>query len=127
MADFLTDEWFAAMDAALSTIGADIAPSASVRGSSGNFTVAQRVGDGDGAVVAVLEVENGAARFLRAERLPDDVSVAVLISERDAAGLNAGTLDVATALAEGRIKVRGDLSVLVAAQDLLARALHAVA
>ena len=43
-------------------------------------------------------------------------------SYADAADLSRGTLSPAEALAAGRVRVRGDLSVLVAAQQALAAA-----
>jgi putative sterol carrier protein len=45
--------------------------------------------------------------------------VTILISYDDAVAMSKGELAVAEALNAGRIRVRGDLSVLVAAQQML--------
>ena len=88
-------------------------------------------------VQTVLVVEDGRASLLLGsasgsggdEGEPD---VTVVLSYGDAAALSRGELDPINMLAAGRVRIRGDLSVLVAGQALLAAAaarlagLHAV-
>ncbi|MGC8463202.1 MAG: SCP2 sterol-binding domain-containing protein [Acidimicrobiales bacterium] len=129
MPRFLTPEWVAAFDAALAgatlpRLGAE----AGLTAAGGRFTVREEVRGGpDGDVVVTLRAEDGALRASWSR--PDEPAgdgpspdVTVILSYQDARDLAAGTLTPATALAEGRIKVRGDLSVLVAGQALLAAA-----
>lgn len=133
MPRFLTPEWVAAFDAALAR--AELPPLADEAGltaSSGRFTVREEVRGGpDGDVVVTLRADDGTLRASWSrpgepagdEPGPD---VTVVLAYDDARDLVSGTLSPATALAEGRIKVRGDLSVLVASQALLAAAQPAV-
>jgi hypothetical protein len=51
-----------------------------------------------------------------------EADVSVVLSYDDAVSLSLGTLDAVDALGAGRVQVRGDLSVLVAGQALLAAA-----
>ncbi len=79
-------------------------------------------GGPEGTVRVVLSVREGR---LTLERDPgDDPAPEVTVSLRydDAAALVRGELDPAGLLAAGRVKVRGDLSVLVSGQSLLAAA-----
>ena len=59
------------------------------------------------------------ARRRRTARAAD---VTIALDYTDAAALATGTLSPAEALTAGRIRVRGDLSVLAAGQELLAAA-----
>jgi len=52
----------------------------------------------------------------------DPVTATIHLAYADAAALSRSELDPARALAEGRVKVRGDLALLIAAQGLLAQA-----
>jgi putative sterol carrier protein len=130
---FLTPEWVAAFDAALAR--AELPPldeDAGITASSGRFTVREEVRGGpDGDVVVTLQADDGTLRawWSRPGEPAGDgpgPDVTVVLAYDDARDLVSGTLSPATALAEGRIKVRGDLSVLVASQALLAAAQPAV-
>ena len=52
----------------------------------------------------------------------DRADVTITVSYEDAASMSRGDLAPAEALNAGRIRVRGDLAVLVAAQEILAAA-----
>ncbi len=52
----------------------------------------------------------------------DEVDVTIALGYTDAVALSRGELSPAEALTGGRIRVRGDLSVLVAGQELLTTA-----
>jgi hypothetical protein len=128
---FLSPEWAAAFDAALDGVtlpgpGDD----AGLAAADGRYTVVQEVRGGpDGDVTLVLVVDAGALHLSvepgigHEEPLGD---VAISLSYQDAAGLARGELEAAAALTGGRIRVRGDLSVLVASQAVLAAARQAV-
>lgn len=130
MPRFLSPEWAEAFDAALDGVtvpgpGHD----AGLAAADGRFTVVQEVSGGpDGDVTVVLDVADGSLHVrLEAAGGPGSGDrtrgdVAVSLSYPDAASLARGELAVAEALTGGRIKVRGDLSVLVAAQQMLAAA-----
>jgi hypothetical protein len=74
--------------------------------------------DAEGALAVSLRVEGGAAR-LEAGRAAD-AQVAVVLPYEVAEQLAEGRAEVAQALLEGRVKVRGDLGVLLAGQQILA-------
>lgn len=137
MPRFLTPEWVAAFNEAVAglDVGAvDTGPSLAV--DSGSFRVAQVVRGGPGGELAVtlavaggrlrLELGPGSGSAREADprsgtqpALPD---VVMSLSYEDAAAMSSGRLDPAAAVAEGRVRVRGDLALLVAAQSLLAAA-----
>ena len=132
MARFLTPSWAEQFNAALE--GAEVAgpgPDAGLAAADGNFTVVQEVrGTPDGDVRVVLRVADGALR-LQLHRLAADGAdhadgsegnhpeVTIVVSYDDAVAMSKGELTPAEALNAGRIRVRGDLSVLVAAQQML--------
>ncbi|HUC04061.1 MAG TPA: SCP2 sterol-binding domain-containing protein [Acidimicrobiales bacterium] len=132
MARYLSPEWIEAFDAALSGLDLSDAVAAAAAGSIvaglGSFSVAQivtgvpaEVASG-GNVRTVLRVGDGRASF-RAdpeEHVPADVTI--VLSYPDARALAQGRLEPADALARGRVRVRGDLAVLVAGQEVLASA-----
>lgn len=126
MPRFLTPEWVAAVNAALDGVTLpEPGPEAGLAAADGRFTVAQEVRDTpDGDVRLVLRAAEGAIalelRPLDASEVPAEVTIA--LGYEDAAALSAGRLSPAEALTAGRIRVRGDLSVLAAGQDLLAAA-----
>lgn len=64
-----------------------------------------------------LTCSNGVASIDRGDHLAADAVVA--LSYRDAESLAAGTLDAATALRDGRFKLRGDANALVAMVNAL--------
>ena len=51
--------------------------------------------------------------------VPAPADVTIALSYEDAAAMSKGELTPADALGSGRVRVRGDLSVLVAAQQML--------
>jgi putative sterol carrier protein len=125
---FLSPEWAEAFDAALHGVtvpgpGED----AGLAAVGGAFTVVQEVrGTPDGDLTVVLRVESGSLHLSLQPGVggTDAVrgDVAISLSYEDAASLSKGELVAADALTEGRIRVRGDLSVLVASQQMLASA-----
>lgn len=129
MARFLSAEWVAATNRALE--GADEAIAAtgstSLAAAGGRFRVSQLVAlgpdSGDGSVRTTLVVEGGRV-WLELDEQPGDQpepppDVEVILSYDDAAALARGDLRPADALRTGRIRVRGDLSVLMAGQAIL--------
>lgn len=125
MPRFYSEEWVTAFNQAVA--GLDVEPEppgVSLVADGGSFRVAQLVHGGpDGELVVALEVASGR---LRMELAPttDDVRADVVVSldYADAAAMARGQLEPASAVAEGRVRVRGDLAVLVAGQALLGRA-----
>jgi hypothetical protein len=124
---FLTPEWVTGFNGALE--GAVLpppGPDAGLAAADGRFVVAEEVrGTPDGDVRLVLRAADGT---LSLEVGPlsagadTDADVTVVLDYEDAAALAAGTLSPAEALTGGRIRVRGDLSVLAAGQELLSAA-----
>lgn len=90
--------------------------------SSGSFAMRQVVHGGpDGECRTVLRVHDGKLSMEVEEpgaELAADITVS--LSWDDARALSAGRFAAAEAIAGGRVKVRGDLSVLGAAQGVLA-------
>ncbi len=130
MPRFLTAEWVGSFNAALDGVvlpgpGAD----AGLAAADGNFTVAQEVRGGpDGDVRLVLSVADGHLVLdLGPLGDPDPVDepvgppadVTIALGYDDAVALSTGVLSSAEALNAGRIRVRGDLSVLAAGQEQL--------
>ena len=121
-------EWVAAFNAAVADLdvsSVDAGPSLAV--TDGGFRVAQVVHDGPGAseIRVVLALADGRlAMGLEPTDGPtnDPVNVTLSLSYEDAAALSRGEVDPAALVGTGRVRVRGDLSVLVAGQALLAAA-----
>ena len=131
MSRFLSPEWVAALNAALDGVVVDgPGPEAGLAAVGGRFTVAQEVRETpEGDLRLRLLVEHGSLRFVlsglvddtqvgaeTADKAPD---VTVALSYEDAAAMSKGELAPADALNAGKIRVRGDLSVLVASQSML--------
>jgi len=120
---FLTDAWVAGFNAALK--GAELpppGPHAGLAAADGRFTVAEEVrGTPDGDVRLLLEADVGTLTLVLGsmDRSDEPVDVTISLDYDDAIALSTGDLSAAAALTLGRIKVRGDLSVLAAAQELL--------
>jgi hypothetical protein len=138
---FLTPEWVDAFNEAVADLEvAAVDTGASLAADGGSFRVAQVVRGGPaGELVVTLVAAGGRLRLelgpgsgsgsgsdQRAEPQPGPSApqpdVVVSLSYEDAAAMSSGRLDPAAAVAEGRVRVRGDLALLVAAQSLLASA-----
>jgi SCP-2 sterol transfer family protein len=127
-------EWVAAFNAAVADLdvsSVDAGPSLAV--TDGGFRVAQVVHDVPGAqetretgeIRVVLALADGrlAMGLEPADGPTDDpVNVTLSLSYEDAAALSRGEVEPAALIGTGRVRVRGDLSVLVAGQALLAAA-----
>ncbi len=128
MARFLSEEWIGAFNAALAGVDLDGAGSGSVRASSGRFRVEEVVHgvpgrpEAAGPLRLLLAVEDASAVLALAEPDTPPADVVISLPYDDAAALSRGELDPTEALAAGRVRVRGDLSVLVAGQAVLAAA-----
>jgi hypothetical protein len=134
VARFLSPAWAEEFNAALQGVkvpGPD--PDAGLGASGGTFTMVQEVHDTpDGDVRLMLRVDQGSLHLhLELQNGDDGVSggrprsdpvltdVTIVLSYEDAAAMSKGELAPAEALNTGRIRVRGDLSVLVSAQSML--------
>ncbi len=127
MPRFLTAEWVAGFNSALEGVVLPApGPDAGLAASDGRFVVAEEVrGTPDGDVRLVLRTADGALSLEVGPLTADTgaaADVTIALDYRDAAALSAGTLSPAEALTGGRIRVRGDLSVLTAGQELLSAA-----
>ena len=126
MPRFLSAEWIDAFDEALEDVVLpEPSADAGLAASSGRFAVAQHVQGGpEGDVTVLLTVDAGSLRVARVdgddpEPRPD---VTIVLSYEDAVALSTGELPAAEAIRAGRIKVRGDLSVLAAGQAMMVAA-----
>ena len=124
MPRFLTPEWVGSFNGALGgVVLPGPGPDAGLSAADGNFTVAQEVRGGpDGDVRLLLSVADGHL-VLDLGNLDDpvehDADVTIALGYDDAVALSTGVLSSAEALNAGRIRVRGDLSVLAAGQEQL--------
>jgi hypothetical protein len=130
---YLSPEWVQAFNAALSELDLTEAVAAagrdSVTAGLGTFAVAQLVTDAPGVpgspggmVRTVLTVADGRVTLASD---PDDAlpsNVTIVLGYEDALAMARGELEPADALAAGRVRVRGELAVLVAGQAVLAAA-----
>jgi hypothetical protein len=131
MPAYLSPEWVHAFNDALSGLDLTDAIAAAGAGSftvaQGNFRVAQVVTDApagvrpssEADVWTVLAVGDGRITFETDPVGTIDADVTVVLTYRDAVAIARGTLSPADALAAGRVRVRGELSVLVAGQSIL--------
>ena len=149
MARYLSPEWVRSFDEMLSALdlSAAVADAAdtSLAAADGEFSVAQVVTDapadlgGAGAadtadtagaddqpvfttVRTVLTVSNGRCRLVLDPEGSLETDVTLIVEYADAWAMALGELEPADALADGRVRVRGDLAALVAAQAVLAAA-----
>jgi hypothetical protein len=133
MPPYLSPDWVASFDAALSALDLTDAVAAAGAGSlaaaDGRFSVVQVVTGvpedvqaAGGDVHLVLTVADGRARL----GLDPDGTVGgtatIVLGYAEALAMARGELDPADALAAGRVRVRGDLAALVAGQEVLAEA-----
>ena len=94
-------------------------PEAGLAVRDGRFTMGQVVTGGpDGDVRATLRVVDGRVTMTDGEA--SDAAVTIRLTWDDAVAMAAGELAPADAIAAGRVRVRGDLSVLAEAQAVLA-------
>ena len=127
MPRFLTEAWVSGFNAALEGVELPLpGPHAGLAAADGHFTVAEEVeGTPDGDVRLLLQADAGALTLTLTsapgtmDRTTEPVDVTISLGYDDAVALSTGDLSAASALTLGRIKVRGDLSVLAAAQELL--------
>ena len=126
MPRYLSPEWVESFDAALSALDLTEAVAAAGTGSllaaDGAFTVAQVVDGGpQDTVRTVLTIAEGHAHLaLDPDGAASEVAdVTMLLGYEDALAMAQGALEPADALAAGRVRVRGDLAALVAAQSVL--------
>jgi len=134
VARFLSPAWADDFNAALGGVAVPgPGPDAGLAAADGRFTMVEEVrGSPEGDVRLILEVDDGAlhldleplggpepagAGTDRPGHAPADVTIA--LSYEDAVAMSKGELTPADALGSGRVRVRGDLSVLVAAQQML--------
>ena len=128
MARYLSPEWVQSFDAALGALDLHDAIAAAGSGSlaaaDGTFSIVQVVtgAPGGGDHRLVLAVGDGRAHLSLDPDGTASGSATIVLGYEDALALAHGRLDPADALAEGRVRVRGDLSALVAGQDVLAAA-----
>lgn len=114
-----SEEWIAAFNGAVATLDPDPAVS---------FRMRQVVNGGpDGTVRIIFSAHEGHLVLERETGHPQtddlpDVQVTVSLDYDEALALARGEADPARLLAAGKVKVRGDLSVLVRGQALLAAA-----
>ncbi len=140
MPPYLSPEWVQAFNDALSGLDLSDAVAAAGAGSltvaQGTFSVAQVVTggpeglaapgaaaaspDSDGATVrTVLTVDGGRLTLVEDPTGAMAANVTVVLTYDDAVAIARGSLHPADALAAGRVRVRGELSVLVAGQAVL--------
>jgi hypothetical protein len=140
MARYLSPEWVRSFDELLSALDLSAAVTeasgSSLAAADGTFAVAQEVTgapadlgssgvDALGAhslVRTVLTVSEGRARLVLDPEASLHADVTLVVDYADASAIALGRLEPADALAEGRVRVRGDLAALVAAQSVLASA-----
>jgi putative sterol carrier protein len=133
MARFLTQEWIDEFNAALEGVVLPLpGPEGGLAAADGSFVVVEEVHDApDGDIRVTLRADAGRIQFSRraiadAAAGPDQddgageaADVTIVLSYRDAVALSSGELTPAQAIGAGRIRVRGDLAVLMSAQSML--------
>jgi hypothetical protein len=139
MARYLSPEWVRSFDEILSALdlSAALAEAAgtSLAAADGAFAVAQEVtgapadlgavradSAGQSVVRTVLTISQGRARLVADPEGSLDADVTLVVEYDDASAIALGRLEPADALADGRVRVCGDLAALVAAQSVLASA-----
>jgi hypothetical protein len=135
MPRYLSPEWVQAFNAVLADLTlADAITAAgrdSVTASEGTFKVAQVVTDTpaevspSGQVRTVLNVEDGHVSLALDPDELETANVTIVLGYADALAMAKGELQPADALAAGRVRVRGELAVLVAGQLVLQAAASA--
>jgi len=113
---FLGPEWVDAFNRALLDVSvAPPGPDAGLAVRDGRFSMCQVVTGGpEGDVTRTLRVEDG--RVTMAVGDSGDAAVTIRLTWDDAVAMAGGELSAGEAIAAGRVRVRGDLSVLAEAQ-----------
>jgi hypothetical protein len=123
---FLSPEWVDAFDTALQgVVLPELGEDVGIAASGGRFSVAQQVHGGpDGEVTLLMTIDAGSLSMALVDGAGADLrpDVTIVVSYEDAAALSTGELRAADAITAGRIRVRGDLSVLAAGQAMLVAA-----
>jgi hypothetical protein len=126
MPAYLSPEWVQLFNAALADLNLTDAIAAAGAGSltvaQGTFRVAQVVTDTaspDNTVRTVLTVDQGRMSLVVDPTGSTAADVTIVLRYEDAVAIARGELHPADALAAGRVRVRGELSVLVGAQSIL--------
>ena len=132
MARFLTAEWACAFNEVMASVDrsemAGLDGESSLAAEGGEFTVHQIVVDAPGGDIdAVLTVDATSVKMSCGPRPAPghleaeiDANVTVSLTWESAVALSQGLLPPGKALADGQVRVRGDLAVLIASQQLLA-------
>jgi len=119
VAEFLSPEWVGAFNAAVAAAEVpEPGPDTALAAQGGQFSVCQIVTGKSGDELATTLVVD-AKRVTMVREATDHPDVVVRLGWDDASALARGFLSPIDALAAGRIRVRGDLGVLVAGQALL--------
>jgi hypothetical protein len=105
MASFLSPEWF-------SQAGEQLALSPPPGAETVERTIMISMTDVPTSMASALTLTVSPTGVTLDATHRDEASVVVLLSYEDALALSSGTLESATALRDGRIKVRGDLAAL---------------
>jgi len=121
---FLSPDWVSAFNEALAEApAAGAGTEGSLVAAGGRFRVTQLVHDvppDGGSLTTTLVLDDGRLSIEREEAAGTATSdVTISLPYADAVALSRGELSPAEALGTGRVRVRGDLAVLVASQQLL--------
>ena len=120
MPRFLSPDWVEAFNVAVAEV--DVAPpgdDAPLATRDGRYAMGQIVTGGpEGDVETTLRVRDGTLTM--AVGIDGDADVTIRLAWDDAVAMAAGELAATDAIAAGRVRVRGDLSVLAQAQATLA-------
>lgn len=124
MPRFLTPAWVDGFNDALDGVALPPpGPDAGLAAADGRFTVVEEVrGTPDGDVCLRLSSNDGTLRLSvgpLGSPAADGADVTIALDYGDAAALARGELSPAEALNAGRVRVRGDLSVLAAGREQL--------
>jgi hypothetical protein len=116
---FLSPEWVEAFNEALADVAvAPPGPEAGLAVRDGRFSMCQVVTGGpDGDVQTTLRVQEGRVTMTGGDC--GEAAVTIRLTWEDAVAMVAGELAPGEAIAAGRVRVRGDLSVLAEAQAVL--------
>ena len=119
MTRFLSPDWVEAFNAALADVElAPPGPEAGLAVRDGRFSMGQVVTGGpDGERHCTFRVQDRHVTMTAGESA--DAEVTIRLTWDDAVAMAGGTLAPAEAIAAGRVRVRGDLSVLAEAQTVL--------